>query len=320
MRVIARGVAGFLGGFALSNVIGEALRPGFDANAWLLSPSSGAIALAPTAVAMLAWAAWPRAIVGRRWMRILSTGAVGWLALLALADAVEVLAVIGRGQVDSAFQVPLSLLIAVGLGLVARTIFTHPVTPRIGQLRGARELTAVAALAGVLGLAFPLAQFLCFGKSDYRRPADAAVVFGARTYADGRPSTALFDRVATAVELYHEGLAPKLVMSGGPGDGATHEVEAMRDLAIQLGVPEEAIELDYDGWSTADTVANTGDERRLLAVSHWFHLPRIKMAYQREGCEVFTVPAKEAYILSQTPYLVARETAAFWVYWLRGQA
>jgi hypothetical protein len=46
-------------------------------------------------------------------------------------------------------------------------------------------------------------------------------------------------------------------------------------------------------------------------------LPRIKLAYQRDGWDVFTVPAKESHLLRQMPYNMAREVAAIWVYYLR---
>ena len=56
---------------------------------------------------------------------------------------------------------------------------------------------------------------------------------------------------------------------------------------------------------------------RILVVSHFYHLPRIKLTYQRDGLEVYTVPARETYLLRQTPYNMAREVAALWVYYLR---
>ena len=49
----------------------------------------------------------------------------------------------------------------------------------------------------------------------------------------------------------------------------------------------------------------------------WWIVPRIKLAYQRDGWDVFTVPAKESYLLRQMPYNMAREVAAMWVYYLR---
>ena len=51
-------------------------------------------------------------------------------------------------------------------------------------------------------------------------------------------------------------------------------------------------------------------------VSDFFHLPRIKLAYQRAGVDVITVPS-HARRIPQTTGLVIREIPAFWVYYLR---
>ncbi len=112
-------------------------------------------------------------------------------------------------------------------------------------------------------------------------------------------------------------------MSGGPGDGAIHETEAMRRFAVELGVKAEDVLVDEGGLNTAATVRNTVPmfrqmkARRVLAVSHFYHLPRIKMAYQRAGVEVNTVPARQTYILSATPYNMVREVAAIWYYYVQ---
>ncbi len=55
----------------------------------------------------------------------------------------------------------------------------------------------------------------------------------------------------------------------------------------------------------------------MLVVSHFYHLPRIKMCYQQQGREVYTVPAKASRPIARTPLFVLREVPAFWVYWLR---
>ena len=99
-----------------------------------------------------------------------------------------------------------------------------------------RGLLLVPAAAGVFAVAFALGQMACFGGSDYRRTADAIVVPGARAYANGTPSLALADRMRTACELFHEGHAGRLVVSGGPGDGAYHETDVMRRMALDAGV------------------------------------------------------------------------------------
>jgi len=56
--------------------------------------------------------------------------------------------------------------------------------------------------------------------------------------------------------------------------------------------------------------------RRVLVVSHFYHLPRLKLTYQRLGQEVWTVPAHESFVLRQMPVLIAREVLALWVYYL----
>jgi vancomycin permeability regulator SanA len=185
-----------------------------------------------------------------------------------------------------------------------------------------KRFTLACTVIAVLVVGFPLAQMFCFGKTDYRRRAEIAVVFGAGVYPDGRLSVALADRVRTAIELYHDGTVNNLLFSGGPGMGDTHETVAMKNYAMAKGVPQSAILLDPNGLSTHETVKHTNPildklgAKRVLAVSHFYHLPRIKMAYQRTGREVYTVPAKESYTLKAMPLYLPREVAAFWYYYL----
>jgi vancomycin permeability regulator SanA len=264
--------------------------------------------------------------------------------IAAAWNAIEFYVLLLRGIVRTHFPVPLSGLLAVGLGLILKTVLEHArplaqdttATPSylLGSLlpletntkrRRRNEALTIAAVVLACTICFPLAQMLCFGKTDYRRPADAVVVLGARVYADGRLSDALADRVRTGCSLYLDGLARKLILSGGPGDGPVSEPQAMKRMAVQCGVKPEDILLDERGVNTQATVTNTEaifselHASRILVVSHFYHLPRIKLAYQREGWEVYTVPAKESYLLRQMPYNMAREVAAFWAYYLRPQ-
>jgi uncharacterized SAM-binding protein YcdF (DUF218 family) len=175
------------------------------------------------------------------------------------------------------------------------------------------------SLVFVIGL--PLLQMAFFGTTDYRRPADAIVVFGARVRDDGTPSLTLANRVTTASELYRDGLAETVVMTGGIEPSGVDETVVMRDLAVQLGVPSGAIILDPGGRNTNASVANTiGIFRdhglhRILAVSQFYHLPRIKLAYARAGLDAWTVPARTS--ITRTAAIVAREIPAFWLYYLR---
>ncbi|MEM7263616.1 MAG: YdcF family protein, partial [Planctomycetota bacterium] len=237
------------------------------------------------------------------------------IACLNLATYYQLL---DSSTVRSSFPVPFSLIVALLLIPVVLSLDANP-----SEKWRQRDRAISLLLLGALGIFFPLAQMICFGKTDYRRPSDAVVVFGAGVWADGEPSLALRDRVGTAVSLYHEGLATQLIFSGGPGRGEVHETEAMTTLAVESGVPRSAIFVDpvgLDSWETVRNVTPTLDAlgaTRVLAVSHFYHLPRVKMAFHRAGREVFTVPASETRRLRKLPYYMLREVIAFWVYYLR---
>ena len=315
-----RGLAFFLGAFALLNVIGEFRAAHFDANLWWIDlrflPSTIARPLMLLCgLVLIAFAIWPPRA---HWRRLLTVACAGSLGLVTLANAARFYLLLVRGGIASHLPISLSLMVGGALALIVRSAWRRelPVPRR-------PELASVIAVALGCAVCFPIAQMFCFGKTDYRRPADAAVVLGARVYADGRPSDALADRVRTACQLYRDGLVRRLIFSGGPGDGAVSETEAMRRMALKLGVTPADIIVDPAGLNTQATVRNTEavfskvHASRVLVVSHFYHLPRIKLAYQREGLEVYTVPAKETYLLRQIPYNVAREVAALWVYYLR---
>jgi uncharacterized SAM-binding protein YcdF (DUF218 family) len=318
----ARIIALFLSLLTLGNLVLNCLWPGFDANiwwisfaplpAWLVQPM-----LAVCAFALLRFALRRSAGDGRS---PLVAGTALLLAIVALANAAGFYRLLAEGRIAAGFPVPLSFLVCLGMLLIARTAWS----PHSAPVRFARWRVVAGGLA--LFALFPLALMLFFGNTDYRRRADVAVVFGARAYRDGRLSNALEDRMRTACALYHERLVKRLVLSGGPGDGAVTEAEAMRRYAVSHGVRVEDILLDDQGLNTEATVRDTVPlfnqwrVRRVLAVSHFYHLPRIKLAYQRAGVEVCTVPARQARLLSQLPFNLAREVAAFWSYYLRQPA
>lgn len=195
-----------------------------------------------------------------------------------------------------------------GLGVCFSAVVAVGVLPAAVHRRISHPL-AVAAAAGLL----LLAHLFTFGCTDYRRSADAIVVFGARVYADGTPSEALADRTRTGIELYKSGCADTLVFSGGPG-----EPQAMRRMALAAGVPDAAIVLDEAGLDTAATVRNLrGRFGRVLAVSHYYHNARVKLAARREGLACATVPCRMSRRLAAEPRYVARELLAFAAYYLR---
>jgi SanA protein len=103
------------------------------------------------------------------------------------------------------------------------------------------------------------------------------IVFGAGLRRDGQPTTVLSDRVEAAARLYFSGKVEKILMSGDNRFADYNEPGAMRAFALSLGVPDQAIVLDYAGRRTYDTCyrakAIFGIQEALLVTQN-FHLPR----------------------------------------------
>lgn len=266
--------------------------------------------------------------VGRLVARIRS--AVLWCMVgFLVLNTLSALSVHSSGQVMLGMPLPLTAVLAVAVALMIRPFVVASCVKATLFHRLSRSVQVIG-LAGCFALLAALAQMFWFGESDYRRPADAIVVYGCKAYADGTPSQALADRVHTACALYHEGLAPLIVMSGGPVQNSSmHETQSMADYAVSLGVPREAIMLDPNGLDTQATAENFvkvfsdasgqthADSIRILAVSHDYHLPRVKLSLERQGLTAYTVPAEIRRGLPSKPYLMARESAAWWYYFFR---
>jgi SanA protein len=107
-------------------------------------------------------------------------------------------------------------------------------------------------------------------------PHPVGIVFGAGLRRDGRPSPILADRVRTAVELYRSGKIRTLLLSGSASPGYD-EPEAMRRLALELGVPDEHLLVDRGGSRTFETCRRAKMEfgvQHAILISQRFHLPR----------------------------------------------
>lgn len=84
--------------------------------------------------------------------------------------------------------------------------------------------------------------------------ADCILVLGARVWDNGQLSAVLKDRVDAAIALYKEGAAPLLLMSGDHSSDSYNEVQAMKDYAVEQGVPADSILMDHAGYSTYESM------------------------------------------------------------------
>ncbi len=137
--------------------------------------------------------------------------------------------------------------------------------------------------------------------SDSEKPAkgekyDCILVLGASVRSDRKPSQMLKDRLDRGIELYKEGFAPKILMSGDNGQVEYNEVEAMKTYALKHGVPSEDIFLDHAGFSTYESIYRAKEVfavKSMLIVTQKYHEYRSVYIAKELGLEVKGASCRE---------------------------
>ena len=132
---------------------------------------------------------------------------------------------------------------------------------------------------------------------------DCIIVLGCQVKEDGTLSHMLRDRLSRGVELYQMGAAPKLLMSGDHGRKDYNEVAAMKQYAIDNGVPSEDVFMDHAGFSTYETVYRAKEvfqARKVIIVTQQYHLYRALYIADSLGLEAYGVSADHRTYAGQT--------------------
>jgi uncharacterized SAM-binding protein YcdF (DUF218 family) len=140
---------------------------------------------------------------------------------------------------------------------------------------------------------------------------DAIVVLGGGINEKGslRPSTEPTsdsrDRTTCGVNLYQQGYAPTLVLTGGDARAfgmGSQEAIAMKRWAVRLGVPESATMIETGARNTYENATKTQrllGPASILLVSSASHLPRAVPVFIKQGFRVKPVPC--GYISQNLP-------------------
>lgn len=185
------------------------------------------------------------------------------------------------------------------------------------MVRLAVKVTAGLLAVVVLYLAVTFVQVVRASGRDQARQVQAIVVLGAAQY-NGRPSPVLRARLDHAAALYKDGLAEKVVVTGGKqvGDDQT-EATVSANYLIGHGVPEASILREVNGrssWQQLAAAATFLKQRgitKVLLVSDGFHSARIAAIARELGLEGYTSPATDSPIhgAGTLPYM-GKETLA----------
>src|SRR5579864_4256819 len=156
-------------------------------------------------------------------------------------------------------------------------------------------------------------------------PADAIVVFGAAEYA-GRPSPVLRARLDHALDVFHRGMAPVVITTGGAAaDPTFSEGGVGRDYLMRHGIPERSLIAETQGRDTSESAVRVGVIMRAnglhscVAVSDAYHVFRIRKLLEHEGiAPVYVAPRPESRPRSamQREVAVLREVTSYWLWWV----
>ena len=132
---------------------------------------------------------------------------------------------------------------------------------------------------------------------------DCIVVLGCLVRDDGTPSHMLEDRLKQGVALYHGGAAPKLIMSGDHGTVSYDEVDAMKQYAVDSGIPSADVFMDHAGFSTYETVYRAKEifgADKIVIVTQQYHLYRALYIADALGLEAYGVASDYRAYVGQT--------------------
>lgn len=121
---------------------------------------------------------------------------------------------------------------------------------------------------------------------------DCILVLGCFVENDGNPSDMLADRLKRGIELYKTECAPKIIMSGDHGQTSYDEVNTMKKLAVDSGIPSDDVFMDHAGFSTYESLYRAKEifkADRMIIVTQKYHLYRALYIAKALGIEAYGV-------------------------------
>src|ERR1700688_1715267 len=144
------------------------------------------------------------------------------------------------------------------------------------------RLVALMAAAVAAFLAITSIRIVRESSLEEVKPADAIVVFGAAEYS-GHPSPVLRARLDHGFDLFQQGIAPVVIVTGvAAADPTFSEGGVGHDYLMHRGIPERNLIAETQGRDTAESaervavIMRTNGLHSCVAVSDAYHVFRIR--------------------------------------------
>lgn len=175
--------------------------------------------------------------------------------------------------------------------------------------------------------------------------ADAIVVLGGHTansrqnWFDEYDPNKTTTRIQRATHLYEAQRAPMILVSGAALDGGTSEAQTMANYLKNMGVPEQAIIIEEQSYTTQENAIYSAKKlqqlqaHRVLLVTSALHMSRAMASFKKEGVEVIAAPVapqitkpndswlaiwKPSFQALNASRSIIKEYVGLLVYWIRG--
>ncbi len=165
------------------------------------------------------------------------------------------------------------------------------------KLHRFRKIASWTLLVGGSGWLILLGAMIWdFGTTDHATPADCIIVLGSAIEGD-HPSPVFEQRIRHSIQLYNKGFAPRLLFTGGIGDGEHYSESAVAAAYAEIqGVPKANILLEtvsrttHQNLSEAQVVMHRNNLRSAIIVSDLLHMRRSMMMAHDLGIEAVSSP------------------------------
>lgn len=185
---------------------------------------------------------------------------------------------------------------------------------KIKKLLAAVLCIAILCGAAVMGINY----YVIASASPYILEADNAgegydciLILGCGVNGDV-PSHMLEDRLLQGIELYHNGVAPKIIMSGDHGREDYDEVNVMKNFAVERGVESSDVFMDHAGFSTYESMYRAKEifgAEKILVVTQKYHIFRAIYDARALSLDAYGVASDPRTYVAQL-YRSAREVLA----------
>ncbi|HYO49472.1 MAG TPA: YdcF family protein, partial [Chloroflexia bacterium] len=134
-------------------------------------------------------------------------------------------------------------------------------------------------------------------ETNYAVQADAIIVLGCNVYQANGPSPCIRARAGHAADLYHQGLATRVIATGGPTEQGPVESAVLARVLMERGVPSGDIIREEQALNTIQNIRNSQAIMReqgwstAILVTEPFHINRAALIARDFGLTVYPSPA-----------------------------